>query len=259
MAVSVPQNYVALVTEISKATGIPYADVAAQAYVESSFNATAVSSSNAQGWLQFLPSTYNEYAAAAGVPEGTEFDPSDEALVYIQYMKSLLKSTGGNLTNALSEYNSGYPANQSAAGAQYASEIEQLAGTGDVTVGSTGASTTSVILPFPGGWADPLNWPSGILSGVGSEAVKPFEEVFDDIKVHAKDWAIRFGLIILGLIVLYAGIRGFLTPSSQGPGQLAANAGQGTINYINEPAKRAPAKSAAKKTATKTAEESVLV
>ena len=212
MAVNVPQNYVGLLQAMSQATGIPYNIVAAQADVESGFNAQAVSPSNAEGWLQFLPSTYDSYAAQAGVPEGSEFNPADEEKAYVVYMKSLLKQEGGDVRNALAAYNAG--PGDIAAGQGYASTILNLAGSGDVTVpgngsGSTGStgSTTSIAFPFPGGWADPLNWPSGVLNQAGSTALKPFEEILSDIKTFGKDWAIRAGLVILGLIVLYAGLR----------------------------------------------------
>lgn len=247
MAVDVPENYVSILKEMSAGTGIPYSIEAAQVYVESDFNADATSSSGAEGYVQFLPSTYNEYASQAGVAEGTEYNPADEEKVYVAYMKTLLNQYGGNVADALAAYNAGTA--NSSAGQSYASEIENLAGTGNVTVKSN-AVTTSVDLPFPGGWADPLNWPSGILSSVGTEALKPFEELLDDIKVHAKDWAIRFGLIILGVIILYAGIRGFLTPASTSPNQMAVNTGQGAVNWMNAPANNTSSSKSAAKAAT---------
>jgi hypothetical protein len=211
MAVDVPANYQSLVQAAATATGLPYAVVAAQADTESGFNATAVSSSNAQGWLQFLPSTYDEYAGAAGVPEGTEFNPADEEKVYVQYMKSLLNDFHGNVLQALNQYN----------GAQtidgqpnpYGPHILQLAGEGDLTVPTTGATTTSASGggsggPFPFGNLDPLNWVyNNVAKKTQQDLESTFEEIWKDIVSKFGDWFIRIGLILLGVIVLYAGLR----------------------------------------------------
>jgi transglycosylase-like protein with SLT domain len=210
MAVDVPANYQSLVQAAATATGLPYAVVAAQAYTESGFNATAVSSSNAQGWLQFLPSTYDEYASAAGVPEGTEFNPADEEKVYVQYMKSLLGDYHGDVLEALNAYNGA----QTIGGEPnpYGPDILKLAGEGDITVPTTGATTTSASGtsgdPFPGGNLDPLNWVyNNVAKATQQTLEKSFGELWDDFKTKFGDWGIRIGLILLGVIVLYAGLR----------------------------------------------------
>jgi hypothetical protein len=211
MAVQVPEQYVALLQQMSKATGIPYAVEAAQANLESGFNANAVSPSNAQGWLQFLTSTYNSVAAQAGVPEGTEFNPTDEAKAYEVYMKQLLNEEGGSVRNALAAYNAG--PGDIAAGQGYASEILNAAGSGNVTVPTTTTSqlsgpTGTSSDPFPFGNLDPLNWVYNNITKKSEQALEgTFGEIWKDFSAKFGDWFIRIGLVLLGVIVLYAGLR----------------------------------------------------
>ena len=218
---------------MSQATGIPYNIEAAQAFVESSFNATAVSSAGAEGWLQFLPSTYNQYAGQAGVAPGTEFDPLSESKVYDAYMGSLLSTYHGDVRNALAAYNAGVAS--SSAGQAYASQILKLAGQPDVTVtGTAPGTTTSSLGPFPGGNNDPLNWIFGLFHGASNAAQKGINDLIGQAvkdvggalkKAWSDAWKrfepdfIRIGLILLGVIIVYAGIQGFLRPNA-GPTQI---------------------------------------
>lgn len=204
MAVQVPSSYTALVQAAASATGLPYNVVAAQANLESGFNASAVSSAGAEGWLQFLPSTYNEYAGAAGVPQGTEFNPVDEEKVYVQYMKSLLGEYHGDVLEALNAYNGAQYINGQPN--TYGPDILSAAGSGNVTVpgtsnssGTTGVTTTS----FPGGSLDPLNWFSDLGNTAESHLKTAFGYIFSDFKTVA----IRLGLIIMGMVLIYAGLR----------------------------------------------------
>jgi hypothetical protein len=86
------------------------------------------------------------------------------------------------------------------------------AGVATLAGGTTAATTAN--LPFPGGALDPLNWPAiaanKALSGIEGEVTK----LWKDVEVKAKDWAIRLGLIILGVIILYAGLNSMLKPSA---------------------------------------------
>jgi hypothetical protein len=178
--VNVPAQYDPLIREMSQSTGIPYNVIAAQANDESSFSATARSSAGALGWLQFLPSTYDAYAAQAGVSSGTEFNPADEAKVYNVFMGHLIKQEKGNLRNALAAYNAG-PGNI-AAGYSYADKILGEAGQGG---GSTIATT---------GLPNPLGGLS--ISGI-------LNNLFGDLR----DILERFGLILLGAALILVGIH----------------------------------------------------
>jgi hypothetical protein len=243
MTVSVPASYVPLLQQMSAATGIPYNVEAAQAYVESSFSSTAVSSTGAEGWLQFEPGTYNAYAAQAGVATGTEFNPGDESKVYDVFMNTLLKQEGGNLQNALAAYNAG-PGNI-AAGQGYAQQILSLAGQGNQTVaGGTGTGTSTSLTsatsalsgPFPGGNLDPLNWGYSLGQAAENTFLGGIEgigkKVGADIWSYLRGWIIRIGLILIGIFIIYAGIQGLMKES--------AGATNITVGGIKSAAKRVP-------------------
>jgi hypothetical protein len=183
--VNVPAQYDALIQEMSSATGLPYSVIAAQANDESGFNATARSSAGAQGWLQFLPSTYDSYAAQAGVGSGTEFNPADEAKVYAVYMSSLLKQEGGSVRKALAAYNAG-PGNLSA-GMGYADKILGEAGqAGSIT--TTGINIPGAIGGAIGGGLS--------ISGILGNVFGDLRDVFE-----------RLGLILLGAALILLGIH----------------------------------------------------
>lgn len=169
---------------MATATGLPYSVVAAQANDESGFSATAKSSAGALGWLQFLPSTYDAYAAQAGVGSGTEFNPADEAKVYSVYMSSLLKQEGGSVKKALAAYNAG-PGNLPA-GMGYANKILGEAGQGNIT--TTGFSPGGAIAGALGGGLS--------ISGILGNALTDLRDVFE-----------RFGLIVFGGILIIVGIH----------------------------------------------------
>jgi hypothetical protein len=218
--VNVPAQYDPLLKEMSSATGIPYSVEAAQANAESSFNAKAVSSAGAQGWLQFLPTTYNTYAAQAGVTPGSEFDPASEAKVYDVFMKALLNQEGGSLRDALAAYNAG--PNNKAAGYGYADSILSAAGQGNITVTGTGqqpATTTAGLIP---------GIPGISVGGLVQTAVNTILGMLG-IKAGLKDMFERFGLIILGFVLVIVGIHllsggsggqpiNITTSSTEGPG-----------------------------------------
>lgn len=181
--VNVPAQYAPLVQEMASSTGIPYDIIAAQADVESGFNATATSSAGAEGWMQFLPSTYGSYAAQAGVPANSEFNPADEAKVYDVYMGDLLRQEQGNIKYALAAYNAG-PGNVQA-GIPYANKILAMAGQPNPppVVPTTG---------FPG----IPGFPSFSISGI-------LGNLFGDLR----DILERLGLILLGAALILLGIH----------------------------------------------------
>lgn len=180
---------------MSSATGLPYSIEAAQANQESGFNATAVSSAGAEGWLQFLPSTYSGYAAQAGVSPTSEFDPASEAKVYDLYMQSLLQQEKGNVRNALAAYNAG-PGNLSA-GYGYADTIMAAA---NVPPNTTTATTTGISIPGIGSLGGSLS-----VSGVVTDAMNAVLKAMG--LGSMKDLMERAGLLILGFVLVIVGIK----------------------------------------------------
>jgi hypothetical protein len=219
--VNVPSAYQPLVQQMSAATGLPYNVIAAQAEEESGFDATAVSSAGAEGWLQFLPSTYQEYAQQAGVGQNTEFNPPDEAQVYDVYMSALLKTENGNVEKALEAYNAGFEPGSTTpnpAGLGYAQAILSNAGQ-NANLNASGGSGTANL--------DSIINPSSLLSGIGGDIESGVEQGAEGIisnywnmflagfKVNSlKDLAIRAGLILLGAIILILSIKEFISAGS---------------------------------------------
>lgn len=199
--VNVPQQYVPLLQQMSQGTGIPYNVEAAQADAESGFNPIARSSAGALGWLQFLPSTYDPMANMAGVPPGSEFNPADEAKVYVVYMNELLKQEGGDLRKALAAYNAG-PGNLQA-GYGYADSILTAAGQGNITVtGQPQQAQTSSFL------SDPFGITSSITGALKGAIEGIFGDLFKALGVGSiKDLAERLGLILLGFALVIVGIH----------------------------------------------------
>jgi hypothetical protein len=194
--VTVPSAYQGYVNSMAQATGIPAPVVAAQANEESGFNASAVSSAGAEGWLQFLPSTYNAYATQAGVPQGSEFNPGDEAKVYDVYMTQLLKQEGGSVFKALEAYNAG-PGNLSA-GSGYANAILKAAGQSSSLQAGAGTGSAGNATTTSSGFnlLDPATWlPTVFNSAATVLGVSSF-----------KDMMQRLGLILLGVTLILVGI-----------------------------------------------------
>lgn len=211
--VNVPAQYDPLIREMAAATGLPYNVIAAQANTESGFNATVTSSAGAEGWLQFLPSTYDSHAAAAGVNPGTEFNPADEAKVYDVYMKELLHQEGGSVKKALAAYNAG-PGNLSA-GMGYANQILGEAGQ-PANITTTGFNPAGAVGGLLG----------GSISGILGNALTDLRDVFE-----------RFGLIVFGGILIVLGIH-----------ILSGGSGSGSTTNITETASGAAAPAKGKHT-----------
>lgn len=215
--VSVPAQYDPLIREMSSATGIPYNVIAAQASAESGFNARAVSSAGAEGWLQFLPTTYDPLAGAAGVAKGSEFDPASESKVYSAYMKQLLGTEKGNLRDALAAYNAG-PGNKSA-GYGYADSILNKAGTGNITVGPASGTTAGINIPGLGGGGFSV-------SGIIQDGI---DTVLKMLGLGSlKDMMERLGLIILGFVLVIVGIHLLSSGSGSNALQTSQTVADGT-------------------------------
>ena len=216
---TVPSQYQPYVSQAAKVTGLPESVVAAQAQAESGFNASAVSPTGAEGWLQFEPQTFNAYAGQAGVPVNTEFNVANETKVYDVYMNSLLKQEGGSVFRALEAYNAG-PGNL-AAGQEYANSILRNAGQSQ-SLKSRGGAQSATLTDFPGGGFDPLNWPGDVynaannavgnaLTDVGNSIIN---SIFSALGIPSlKDLLQRLGLIILGAVLVVVGLRMLGTPA----------------------------------------------
>lgn len=192
--------------QAASGTGIPVSVTKAQAILESGESDTPISGAGAEGFWQFEPTTYNAYAAQAGVSPGTEFNPADETKVYIAYMNALLKQEGGSVFKALEAYNAG-PGNLGA-GAGYAQSILNSAHQSQNLTSGTPGNTSSTV---PSNIAT-----TGILSGIGDIFTAPFEGIlgwisksfFSALGVPSlKDLLQRLGLILLGVGLVFVGIR----------------------------------------------------
>lgn len=151
MTVNVPANYVLLVKYASIHTGMPYQVVACQANAESGFQANVVSSAGAEGWLQFLPSTFASYGT------GSPFNPQDATYAYVNFMNVLLRWSGGSVRKALAAYNAGQGNWQ--AGLGYADGILSCAGSASViNVKPQPGSKSSGLGPAPGTEGDDWSW-----------------------------------------------------------------------------------------------------
>lgn len=219
--VTVPSQYQQYITEASQGTGLPFAVVAAQVNEESGFQPSVTSGTGAEGFWQFEPGTYNAVAAQAGVAQGTEYNVADETKAYVVYMDQLLSQFHGNVQDALAAYNAG-PGNIQA-GMGYANSILAAAGqNASLTAGSgtgvTGASLTS----FPGGNADPLNWPSL----VGSSITAKILSMFGITPSSITDLLERGALMIFGGVLVVLGVMRLTEQKQGGSNQQSAQAQQ---------------------------------
>lgn len=225
-----------LVQQAAAGTGLPASVVAAQINEESGGNANAVSPSNAQGEFQFLPSTYT----GLGFPAGTEFDPNEEVLAYIAYMKQLLNWSGGNVQQALAGYNAGQANWQ--AGLGYANTIlgnAKQPPSLNAGGGSGGGVSTDAANLLPG-------WLQGILEFVpGGEGANIAGEIADP--TNWTDWLERAALMIFGGLLILIGISKLVTGERQKieintPGQKEAeSSGETTTTALSGDAEEAAA------------------
>jgi soluble lytic murein transglycosylase len=74
---------------------------------ESAFSPVAVSSSNAQGLMQVIPSTWDWLAELQREPPGDPFDPDTNVRYGTYYLRWLLNYFGGDLELAVASYNRG--------------------------------------------------------------------------------------------------------------------------------------------------------
>lgn len=197
------------ITEAAKGTGLPTSLVQAQAYDESSYKTNATSSAGAEGFWQFMPSTYNAIAPAAGVPENTETNIADETKVYVAYMNQLLQQEGGSVFRALEAYNAG-PANLSA-GSDYATKImsqAKVSQSATANGGTQSATLDSSIFGKLGSIFGDVTNPAGAAeNAVESQFGDMFAAIFSGLGITSfKDLLQRLALILFGVVLIIVGI-----------------------------------------------------
>lgn len=99
--VALPSYLASIISDAAAKYNVDPNLVAAMAFKESKFNATAVSWRGAQGILQLMPKT----AKALGVTDS--FDVKQNVFAGTKYIASLLNRFNGNVEMALAAYNAG--------------------------------------------------------------------------------------------------------------------------------------------------------
>lgn len=102
-----PRAYPASVEASAAAFGIEPALVWAIMRQESAFSPVAVSTSNAQGLMQVIPSTWTWLAELKREPPGDPFDPDTNVRYGAYYLRWLLDYFDGDLELAIASYNRG--------------------------------------------------------------------------------------------------------------------------------------------------------
>jgi murein DD-endopeptidase MepM/ murein hydrolase activator NlpD len=103
---AVELDVVTVIRQAAQEFGVDANLLLSQAWAESSFKRTAVSSAGAMGLLQIMPLTWAEWSAKIGAG-GDPFDARQNARVGAAYMRWLLAQTQGNVTGALIAYGFG--------------------------------------------------------------------------------------------------------------------------------------------------------
>ncbi|MHC4915255.1 MAG: lytic transglycosylase domain-containing protein [Planctomycetota bacterium] len=97
----------ALVSRAARRLGMPQALALAVAEAESAFNHRAVSPKGAVGLMQVMPDTARGVARRLGLRSYDLYDPEDNVLLGITYLREMLNRYGGDLHLALAAYNAG--------------------------------------------------------------------------------------------------------------------------------------------------------
>ena len=105
-----PAAYTGVINERAAAAGIPADVILSIIREESRFDEKAVSSDNARGLMQLIPSTAAWIARrgeTGAIAEADLFDPSLNVALGVSYFEYLLRRPGGSLIGALAAYNGG--------------------------------------------------------------------------------------------------------------------------------------------------------
>lgn len=90
-----PMTYAQMFQTVGVEYDLDWRMLAAQAYVESGFDALALSSAGAMGLMQVLPGTWREWAPAAGVSDPFDsYSNVQVAAIYLDYLRSQLAQRG---------------------------------------------------------------------------------------------------------------------------------------------------------------------
>ncbi len=95
-------GYAPIYQAAASAYGFPANVLAAQGFVESSYNPSAISNTGAQGIAQFEPATAQQYGVNVNSPSSSIYGQA-------QYDANLLAQNGGNLNAALQSYSGNTP------------------------------------------------------------------------------------------------------------------------------------------------------
>jgi membrane-bound lytic murein transglycosylase F len=89
------QTYAQMFQSVGAQYDLDWRMLAAQAYIESSFDALALSSAGAMGLMQVLPSTWREWAPAVGASDPFDsYSNVQVAAVYLDYLRTQLAQQG---------------------------------------------------------------------------------------------------------------------------------------------------------------------
>lgn len=99
--VALPPHLDAIVNQVADDYAVDKALVQAVIHAESAFNSRAVSAKGASGLMQLMPETAHRY----GVHD--IFDPEQNVIGGVRYLRDLLKTFGHNLRLTLAAYNAG--------------------------------------------------------------------------------------------------------------------------------------------------------
>lgn len=87
--------------------GVDWERLKAQAIVESNLDPMARSQAGAVGLMQFMPATFEEYAAKMRLRSANPYNPEHSIHCAAAYMHDLLRRYNGNWETALAAYNFG--------------------------------------------------------------------------------------------------------------------------------------------------------
>lgn len=94
-AAGAPLTYAQMFQSVGAQYDLDWRMLAAQAYIESSFDALALSSAGAMGLMQVLPATWREWAPAVGASDPFDsYSNVQVAAVYLDYLRTQLAQQG---------------------------------------------------------------------------------------------------------------------------------------------------------------------